>query len=522
MNISFQLLLIAAALVDVNASSAIRGTPVIGSQEQGHDTLFIRHRHLVQNIECNLFKKRVHHLRANDNPNQQKEDSWFCALSGQDVQRLGVKFVEINESPDAAAAAAIANTAPGASFLFVSEALVDTNEAQIYIADGAYVEVMNSSRSRMNTGPPTKGTLQTLVVRVTDMNNVAPDLSIDELYSDIFDDDVCLKSQMDACSYGKLQIEPFRGKTPSKVKVTNGVVDVKMEATSLDDDVDNIAWWAAYDKLGDLDDSMFDLVMFIYPPGSYRAYAQVNDRYSWYDNDIVRLVAVQMHEVGHNLGLAHSGEDGDEYGDRSGIMGNFNWWDDEHVCYNSAKSYQLGWYSGETKPFNPLKGEVGNFVLHGISDYGNENHDNALVALRMRNFYVGYNGAEGIHADTVEDRNMVTIVRKEGNSVKEYGQSWKLASLEPGQHHTIQNYEDQIDVVVEFLTLSDGEARIKVSTCEDVAKSEKFQLKPKNSNSKVCKVWARKGKCDRLILVDGKHKGKLVWEVCAKSCERCV
>jgi len=81
---------------------------------------------------------------------------------------------------------------------------------------------------------------------------------------------------------------------------------------------------AAKDTIGDLDDPMFDLVMICLPPGQsdILAFAFNNSKYSFYNDEWCGYVDAQMHEVGHNLGLAHSGslEEG-EYGDTSGLMG---------------------------------------------------------------------------------------------------------------------------------------------------------------------------------------------------------
>ena len=50
-----------------------------------------------------------------------------------------------------------------------------------------------------------------------------------------------------------------------------------------------------------------------------------------------------MHEVGHNLNLAHSGgKDGRTYTDHTCIMGNPLWQDDVGaMCFNPVKNFQV-------------------------------------------------------------------------------------------------------------------------------------------------------------------------------------
>merc|ERR1719350_915741 len=53
-----------------------------------------------------------------------------------------------------------------------------------------------------------------------------------------------------------------------------------------------------------------------------------------------------IHEIGHNLGLRHSGlSEGGEYGDDLCIMGDAK---DNDVCFNGAKSEFLGLYMDKT------------------------------------------------------------------------------------------------------------------------------------------------------------------------------
>jgi hypothetical protein len=162
--------------------------------------------------------------------------------------------------------------------------------------------------------------------------------------------------------------------------------------------------------------------------------------------------------------------------------------------------------------FDPLDGEEFNFVLHRTSDCQDSNHaENALIALRVGDFYVGFNGAAGIFENIVGDRNNVTVIWRDGGGEWEYGLSWKVASLAPGQHYEIEKYDKYIDVIVELNDLIDGEASIQVSTCQDVAEDLKFQLK--DGKKKNCKYWAKKGKCDSKIKAKGKDKGMHVKEI---------
>lgn len=52
-----------------------------------------------------------------------------------------------------------------------------------------------------------------------------------------------------------------------------------------------------------------------------------------------------MHEIGHNLGLRHSNEDGNAYEDQTGMMGtSYPQKNGPVMCFNNAKNWQFGWY----------------------------------------------------------------------------------------------------------------------------------------------------------------------------------
>lgn len=179
--------------------------------------------------------------------------------------------------------------------------------------------------------------------------------------------------------------------------------------------------------------------------------------------------------------LGHSGEgssNGTEaYLDQQGIMGISYGKDDQRLCYNPAKSYQLGWYDDKVKTINPLArdsddsiGQTGMslFTMNGVSDY--EKNDDALIVLRLeqntsgKDFYIGYNRKDGINIDTPEDGDKITIVRKEEGLPDEFGASTKVASLEPGESHVIEDYDETGSrVKISFIGLRDGNATIKVA-----------------------------------------------------------
>lgn len=66
-------------------------------------------------------------------------------------------------------------------------------------------------------------------------------------------------------------------------------------------------------------------------PGT--TYAYINSGMSIYNNNWCSSVSAQVHEVGHNLNVAHTGEGNDEYGDETGLMGIGYIADDTRACY---------------------------------------------------------------------------------------------------------------------------------------------------------------------------------------------
>ena len=474
-------LLLATTVLHFASSATSRDSTVRNLHED--DRISIRkHRHLFEEITCTLYRKCVTYEASTDHPNGHHKDSWACKLPKNDGTNLDAQFFDIVET----SGFDIFSNLTSGTTVTISKGSIDTEKSLLHIPEDADVEAHHAPRNiRGNANVMQKqddrgvrkfGTLRTLVIRVFDRNNNAPEISVAKLKDDVFNDAASLKSQTDACSYGQLKIQPFVGFTPNNNYIYDGIVDVKTDYVVGGDQrgIDQVALIAAEAQLGDLDDPEFGLVMFCLPPGAskYIAFAYPNTKYSFYNSKSCGHVMTQMHEVGHNLGLGHSGEFGAskyrEYGDSTGIMGTSPALDDMKKCYNTQKNYQLGWYADKVATINSID-NIGRleFKLNGVSDYKRNN--DALIVLRLnqiskdQDFYIGYNRAEGINKDTEEDRNMVTIIRKEYGAPDQYSQSTKVASLQPGERFVIPNFNDGVNPVqVAFLDAHNGDARIEV------------------------------------------------------------
>ena len=190
--------------------------------------------------------------------------------------------------------------------------------------------------------------------------------------------------------------------------------------------------------------------------------------YSVFNNEQCRYPSGLVHEISHNLKLKHAWEGSNEYGDQSGAMGMSYNQDDgpmgAKLCFNPAKSWQLGWYASKSEQVFPLTAPwMGNLV--GVANYDENMSESVILELEgtQTKYYIGFNHASGFNEGTVESINQVTIVSQTGSGAE----SLFVARLGAGESYVIQNYlnsgKDTTIKVVQIETDSfNGFASVKV------------------------------------------------------------
>eukprot|EP00536_Pseudo-nitzschia_multiseries_P013579 jgi/Psemu1/35665/gm1.35665_g len=428
---------------------------LVAMQLRQHAAFGAEHRrHLLEDgIECTLYYKVVEF----ESDNTRNEDTWACEFTreqadqfgGQDIMDIKGIPKEFFHSRHVVSGEAILKVQSGA---FV-ERSSDLSQTTMVVPDPATATVQQLSdtdprhhaqqeRSSQRRLAKAKGTIKTLVARVIDGNNVQPTANAWQLQNDIFDDQINLKTQFAACSHNQAIIE------------NSGIVDVKVStrASQGSSAMEIAARAKAYEQYGNLS-TKYDLVMFCMPPGSgdWLAYAYINRWDSYYNDNWCRSVSAQMHEIGHNLGLGHSGKGTNVYGDQSSMMG-YSYEDDDapEMCFNAANNYQLRWYEEQSASVNPLAfpgSTPRSYVFNGVGDYNKGGSE--LITMRLElygdnggaDFYLGYNRKAGPNKGTLQEFDSMLIYRKDEGGPYGYSEkSWRY-EIPLGQAVYIENYK---------------------------------------------------------------------------------
>ncbi|KAL7556099.1 hypothetical protein ACA910_008068 [Epithemia clementina (nom. ined.)] len=274
---------------------------------------------------------------------------------------------------------------------------------------------------RQLRNPPSKGELRTVMIRISTSDS-SPTFTAEELQNVLYHSTVANpKRQFELCSFGQLTLlEPndmggildiylpnvtARGNTPGVL--TNEAEAVANAYLSEQYGIANIRSWT-------------DMLMFVVPPGTggWAAFATVSGKQSTFNDGWGAYMGAVMHELGHNLGLRHAFEGGEEYGARTGYMGGApTETETPQKCFNAHNHYQLGWFAPHTVDLDPavLSLEPQLVWVAAFVDYDLIQEGVEYVVVKMGDLYIQYNRATKHNIETEEYPNTLEVVRGESD-----------------------------------------------------------------------------------------------------------
>lgn len=138
------------------------------------------------------------------------------------------------------------------------------------------------------------------------------------------------------------------------------------------------------------------------------------------------------------LGLSHSNENGQEYGDSTGYMSfghmQVDW---PRKCFNGFENWQLGWYESRQITVNESSLGAGNLIpLASFVDFTRTDYNESVVVNIADKFYLQYNTAKGFNIGTEEKKNKVTV------TAPDKGESENLSGLNETNLYEYPNFQN--------------------------------------------------------------------------------
>jgi len=329
--------------------------------------------------------------------------------------------------------------------------------------------------------------------------------AVEELSDSIFGtsgDPINLRSQYSACSYNQVIFKPT-----TRDGTLNGVYDVTLKRSiigSWDSDITNAMVNQAERNFGTKLTKFVNYVMICIPPGTrgnWIAYAIQGYWLSVYNDKWCTYPSSQMHELGHNMKLAHSGDGNNPYGDQSGLMG-YSYGTDNgpKMCFNGVKTYQLGWFKEYHQDFSS---DSGFFIWEG-NLMGFVHRDQITKGEKMilrfidnnsnLHYFVHFNRADSFNTGTKEGRDLVLVASGYNRQGTRYLRSNLLAELSAGQQFMVPRFGGALlRIFVSSINLETNRARVNVNyqNCSDDA-SYRFRMHSNSLNRRRRKRRRRK------------------------------
>lgn len=113
------------------------------------------------------------------------------------------------------------------------------------------------------------------------------------------------------------------------------------------------------------------------------------------------------------------------------------------MCFNAAKSWQLGWYAEKAETVTPVNTAIWYRRLVGIAEFSLcDETDHVILKLETggeTDFYVNFNRQTGMNSGTLNGGDEV-IVTTQGGDGESYSRSTKLANLVEGEEYVIDDF----------------------------------------------------------------------------------